>query len=422
MKQPHERPVLAILASLLALPLASCLLGCRGSGVSAPVPPAAVQAPPRPGAGEGEPSRADRVALFNQAFDIASLIPADPHAKDRAKAQEAVALACLDAGLLGQAESMARHIEGWRRGEALGLAAQRYAADGDAEAARRCARDAAAAAVGDNSWSGERVMSLVAGAYARTGDEREAAAALAAVPQRSMGAFEAARAAVVKDADLDMQADALDRAFKLQDLDFARGAFEAYCAWLDRVHADAPRRERALRAMDGSIAGFPLDLQVSYLCRLADRLAAQGDRAGAAERIARAAAILGRTTFQPDDVVPLGMEVARSRIRAGDAASARADIERLRRVYDASVESIVNLRRGISLRALAEGWAMLGERDAALRCWSEALEAGVVNPNSRPRAEDLSATVRSLASAGVAPTAAMQARIEAIRNGLGDPW
>lgn len=411
MKLPHAVSVLAILGSL-AIPLAAGIAGCAGNGTSG-----AAAAPAASPLTSGE-----RVGLLNESFDIASLIPPDPHAKDRAKAQEAVALACLELGMVEQADYLARRIDGWRRGEVLGLAGQRYVAAGNLDAARRCALQAADTARGDDSWTGERVMSLVAGTYARMGDDQAAARALAGVSQRALGAYEAARAPIVKDADLDAQAAAFDRAFTLQDLDFARGAFDGYCAWLDRVQSDAPRRERALRSIDGSIKGFPLDLQVTNLCRVADWLSAHGDAAGARGRIDRAAAVLEATAFQAEDVVPLGMFVARSRIRVGDVAAARADIERLRRAYDAKAEGIVNLRRGFSLRALAEGWAMLGERDAALRCWAEALEAGVLNPNSRPRAEDLSATVLSMAVAGVAPTSAMRTRIDAIRGGLADPW
>ena len=416
MNLPHAVSALAIPASL-AIPLAACLGGCAGSGASG----GGVAAATAP-AQVASIAPAERAALLNQSFDIASLIPEEPHAKDRAKAQEAVALACLDLGMVEQADFLARRIDGWRRGELLGLAGQRYAAAGNADAARRCALQAADAARGDDTWTGERVMALVAGIHARLGDDAATAGALAAVPQRQQGVFEAARAPVVKDADLDAQADAFDRAFVLQDLDFARGAFDGYCAWLDRVQSDAPRRARALRAIDGSIKGFPLDLQVTNLCRVADWLAAHGDVPGARLRIDRAAGILAATAFQAEDVVPLGMHVARARIRAGDSAAGRADIERLRREYDAKVEYVVNLRRGMSLRALAEGWAMLGERDAALRCWAEALEAGVLNPNSRPRAEDLAATVCSMAVAGVPPTPAMRSRIDTIRNGLGDPW
>jgi tetratricopeptide (TPR) repeat protein len=424
MKLPHAVSLLVILGSC-AIPLAAGMSGCAGyvAPGAAAVAGSAPARPVQPAAPAPAPmTTGERVSLLNQSFDIASLIPPEPHAKDRAKAQEAVALACLDLGMVEQADYLARRIDGWRRGEALGLAGQRYAAAGNADAARRCAMQAAEAAGGDDSWTGERVMSLVAGTYARLGDEQAAARALAGVSQRALGSYEAARAPVVKDAELDGLAASFDRAFALQDLDFARGAFEGYCALLDRVQSDAPRRERALRSIDASIKGFPLDLQVTNLCRVADWLSAHGDAAGARERIDLAAAVLAATTFQAEDVVPLGMSVARSRMRAGDAAAARADIERLRGAYDAKVEYIVDLRRGMSLRALAEGWAMLGERDAALRCWAEALEAGVLNPNSRPRAEDLGATVLSMAVAGVAPTPAMRARIDAIRSGLADPW
>ena len=53
---------------------------------------------------------------------------------------------------------------------------------------------------------------------------------------------------------------------------------------------------------------------------------------------------------------------------------------------------------------------------------SHAIEAGTINPNSRPRAEDLSATCASIALAGIEPDASIRQRIERARAGLADPW
>lgn len=64
----------------------------------------------------------------------------------------------------------------------------------------------------------------------------------------------------------------------------------------------------------------------------------------------------------------------------------------------------------------------MGDTAAALAVYKRAVEEGVHNPNSRPRAEDLSATCCSMALHGVEPDGSLWARMEDIRGRLGDPW
>ena len=93
-----------------------------------------------------------------------------------------------------------------------------------------------------------------------------------------------------------------------------------------------------------------------------------------------------------------------------------------------------NLRRGdfgdqtSTLFGLDEG-AVIGFeyrfapiRHVELAVYRTAIEAGSENVNARPRAEDLSATCRSMARYDVEPDAELWARIEGIENGLTDPW
>jgi hypothetical protein len=56
----------------------------------------------------------------------------------------------------------------------------------------------------------------------------------------------------------------------------------------------------------------------------------------------------------------------------------------------------------------------MGETGAALAAYRTAIEEGVENPNSRPRAEDLCATLCSMATSGVDPDADLKARLHQI--------
>jgi hypothetical protein len=126
--------------------------------------------------------------------------------------------------------------------------------------------------------------------------------------------------------------------------------------------------------------------------------------------------------FLPEDTAPLGVVVVKARIRMGDANAARAELQRLRAEFEPRAETIQNFLRAASWRSLAEGYQLLGDTNDVGRCYAAALDAGALNPNARPRAEDLSATCVSMAVSGFMPSTELLLRIEHIRAGLADPW
>ena len=115
-------------------------------------------------------------------------------------------------------------------------------------------------------------------------------------------------------------------------------------------------------------------------------------------------------------------KIIEMRWRAGDESRARVDAEDLRRRYETQRERIVNIYRAEALHPLAEAYETMGDRITALAVYRRALEEGVVNPNSRPRAEDLAATCCSMAVHGVEPDEVVWTRIMEIAQGLGSPW
>lgn len=363
-----------------------------------------------------------RKSLLVTAFAVASSMPIDPHERDRARAQEAVAQACLDSGLLDQAEECADQMEGWRRGNVIALLGQRYAALGQTEEARECATRALLVDVGDTTWGMDIVVTEVARIYVKLGDEGKAFALVTEGQSAERGRVEAARTAKLSEAQLDVQADMFDKAIATMNFDLVRGGIDGYFAWLERVMDDAPRRERALKALRSAIPGLPFDIQVRSGVQLADALCAHGYKEAAALEVDRASKLFRATVFLPEDTAPLGVVIAKARFRMGDVNAARAELQRLRLEYEARAETIVNLRRAASLRALAEGYFLIGDSADAVRCYGAALDAGALNPNARPRAEDLSATCVSMAMSEFVPSPELLLRIEHIRAGLADPW
>ena len=360
--------------------------------------------------------------LLDLAFQISTSIPTEPFPSDRAKMQALVAQACIKNGSLIQATQYASKIEGWRQGELFALIGQQYATANETQLARDFAARAMEVATNETDWRRERIVIDAAKIYLQLGDSAKASTLLEGATQAELGKLEAARTAIVLESQLDNQADMFDKAIATKNFDLARGGIDGYLVWLDRVSQDEIRITRALKAIDDALLELPLDLQVKYGIDLADHLHKNLKRDLAILKLDKATEIFSATTFLPEDVAPLGAMIARARIRLGDESSARLLLQRLYSEYSTRREGIVNLRRATSLRALAEGFCELGDRDDAIACYTLALEEGTINPNARPRAEDLGATCISMAEYGISLTPDLKYRIDTIRSSLTYPW
>ncbi len=360
--------------------------------------------------------------LLDLAFQISTSIPTEPFPSDRAKMQALVAQACIKNGSLIQATQYASKIEGWRQGELFALIGQQYATANETQRARDFAARAMEVATNETDWQRERIVIETAKIYLQLGDSAKVSTLLEGATQAELGKLETARTAIVLESQLDNQADMFDKAIATMNFDLARGAIEGYLVWLDRVSEDEIRTTRALKAIDDALLGLPLDLQVRYGVDLADHLNKNLKRDLAILKLDKATEIFSATTFLPEDVAPLGAMLARARIRMGDEQSARLILQRLYSEYSTRREGIVNLRRATSLRAMAEGFCELGDRDDAIACYTLALEEGTINPNARPRAEDLGATCISMAEYGISLTPELKNRIDTIRSSLTYPW
>ncbi len=360
--------------------------------------------------------------LLALAFSIASTIPPNPHERDRARMQELVVQACIELGELDLATTNANAISGWRRGEAIALIGQQYAKNHDVARAHAFAEKALLVAAGESEWRRERITIEASKIAVQLGEESEALTLAAAASPAQRGQVQVAHAARALPETFDAHADEFDRAIATKNFDLARGAIDGYLALLTRVAADDARSARACTSIEGAIPGLPLDLQVTYTVDFARVLSANGQKDRAIAQMKRSAELFAATKFLAEDVAPLGCSIARARIEMGDVETARAELHALRAQFDARRSEIVDLRRARSLRSLAEAFEEVGDRESAMACYAAAVEEGCMNPNARPRAEDLCATCISLALARVIPTPGVRTRIDLARVALVDPW
>ncbi len=360
--------------------------------------------------------------MFGLAFSIASSIPSVPHARDRSRIQESVVDAYIEVGLLVDAAHCAQQIDGWRRGESLAHIGQRYLDLGDREKAREFATRALDVARAEDEWRRERVTMEAARIYMLLGDHARVEQLTKDGSQAELAAIATDRTTLLPSDQLDLQADTFDRAIATKNFDIARSAIDGYVVWLGRVVDDETRRERALVALDQALPGLPADLQVTNRLRIAEVLSTSDrpDLAGA--QIARADEIVAQTKFLPEDVASVNAKVALAHAGMGETDSARATLHLLLSQHAQRRIEIVDLRRAASLRSLAEAFAEIGDTAAMLDCYALALDEGALNPNARPRAEDLCATCVSIGRVGITPPPALLERIRSIQSSLTDPW
>lgn len=361
-------------------------------------------------------------ALVEQAFAVACAMPGGPHARPRARTQEDAALAALELGLEARAVEMAREILDWRRAEVYARAAQRAAREGRRDEALALAERAHAAMPPDTNWTRERVAVEAAIAFELAGAPAKSAELLPLVVESDRGRVRAAAIPALPAEALPAEADAFDRAIATKDLDMVRSAIVGWTALLRRWSADDALRARAVQALDGAIAGLPVDLRIDGNLALARTLRELGRADDAKSRLDAAIALFASAELLPEDVAPIGATVAEGRVAAGDVAGATAELRILRARFDSLRAEIMTTRLARSLRALGVAWAAAGDAAMARESFRDALDAGLVNPNGRPRAEDLVATCLAMATSGTTPDPFTAQKIEEVRTQLGEPW
>ena len=366
------------------------------------------------------PIEAYRTALLDLAFDAASAIPMDPHIKDRSRAQEAVVEALFELDQPRTALDRADRIENWRRG--LGHADFAYYAvthdDLDVEPHLVLAREIA----GDTEdWRRDRINVRVARVYAWMGDV-ETATSLEADDSAESGTIATVVARRMAPEKFDTLMASLDEMIATNHFDLTRNALHVAAELFDRFFADPERRDRAEERIRTGWAKTPYQVRIELLMTLAESALKHGDAERALALLDDADAIVEETSWTAEFKVPLVARIASVRGRAGDRDGARARLEGALALYDAELRTIANVFRAEALRPVAEAYVSAGDRQAAVAVYRRAVEAGVENPNSRPRALDLSATCISLAMQDIEPDPALAARLAEIRAQLGSPW
>lgn len=341
--------------------------------------------------------------LLSLAYEVASALPTHPHAKNRCRMQEDVVKTCLELDQPRRALSYIEKIDNWRRGSTYAdlsdyLVRHRqtehihhFLALAD-EISERHKAD-----VNEQGWRPELIKSKIAAVLVATKPDE------------------------VK-VDFDARMTELDAIMKRGGLEETHYALMEYASLYGQEYASDVRRNgvytRILNGWDKS----PVQFRFDVLMKLVDAALGHQDPQTALVLTGQARLQLNSIEFAPEDRIPLFAKLSEALHRAGDSSAAKVLLDSALELYDTSEKQIVDIYRSQALRALAERYKAFGDDAKSLTIYARAVEAGVSNPNSRPRADDLQAVCRSLARCNLDPGATLMKRLREIRAGLGDPW
>lgn len=405
---------------LTGLTVVLCLTGCglqqQAGDVSQDKQQQAVKAP------QDKPLAAYQNELIDLAFETATMIPVNPHIKDRSKAQGSAATLCFDLDQPQRALGYIEKIGDWRRGAGYADYAFYWAQHGVTnEVQHYLNRAEEISSITDQDWGRDLIKIKISRTHALLGQTVQAAQIAAGVDAAESGKVAQVEAMLCTEDTFDTQMQALDGLIASGNFDLVKNALYAGTELFNRFYDNTDKRVQAEEKIKNSWKPMPFFIRIELLLTLTDFALEHADRPKALELVNEAKTILDAQTWSPEHQIPLAARIAEHRFRSGDETAARAAADLLT-FYNKHQSEIINIDKAKTLIAVAEAFQTMGDFPAALAVYKQAVEVAIENPNSRPRAEDLSAICLSMAQHAAKPDAALWARIREIKSALGDPW
>lgn len=382
--------------------------------------PASAEQSPEKTQTEAEAPKA-QTELLDFAFEVASQLPVKPHLHTRSESQNSVVTTALDLGRVDLAEKYVPQLKNWRRGTAHADIALYYARHGDMDKAREHLHMADQVYKAITDWHTERVAAHMARCHAYM-NEDERAEQLS--DEKAVDIDRVAPAAVETAAEEEYAAMLAKAVADLESEDFnaIRRGLALAVALYDRFYTSERRRAEVAEIVRDSMQLLAPSLQINSLCHMARHALDHEDSATASALLADARQRYANATWKPRFGIPWLARIAGLAFEANDAELGKAVLEQANSIYDEARESIVNIYRAETLAPIAEAYQQAGYPEKARAVYLRALEECLVNPNSRPRAVDLTLLSRSMARHDVEPTPELWTALRDTRAQLGDPW
>ncbi len=372
---------------------------------------------------QNKPLPAWQSELIETAFETASAMPIKPHIKDRSKAQAAVAEACFELDQPLRALEYIDQIKNWRRGRGYAdyaFYSMRSGVTNDVmhylDLADQIAR------IADQDWRRDRINVRISQTLLLMGREDRARQFSRHIEASESGKVERVEAMLCEIPGFDDQLADLDAMIATEQYDLMVNAMKAAAQLYKQFYSDEERRGRVETLLRDSWDSLPAVTRIELMEGLAETALDKNDAAGALRWVHEARDLMDAHEWPAEYHVPMIAGLAELRFRCGETDAARNDLTAARDLFDKKEAEIVNIYKADALIPVAEAAAVMGDADQARTVYALALTRAVENPNSRPRAEDLTAACLSMALHDVEPSDALRAQVQDVRSHLGDPW
>ncbi|MFP4356710.1 MAG: hypothetical protein ACLFUJ_16485 [Phycisphaerae bacterium] len=376
---------------------------------------------------QAQPTAPDRRELLEFAFASAETLPLDPHHKDRARAQQQVVEGCIASKLPEQGLQYARKIRNWRRGAAIAELAIYHARIGQAAQSKQLQIEARQIADLHNGWRRDEILVRLMRARGILQDREAATELLGEFSEPEAAGQVAATVGLITQDQTPMQAaeslrGQIASAAEKRLFDLTRNLLFSAARLLEEHYSDADLRVYLAESIEqGMAAGrIPIFIRIELLLELSETASAAGDSEAASEWMTKAQTLKDGSRWPLRFGIGITARLAEGWQGAGQAEKADALFAASLNQFNDNLEKIQNFDRAEILRTIAESLVDSGRAAQAREVYSQAVEQGAVNPNLRPRAEDLVATAVSMATTGVLPDRSLWSRMRQIRESLGD--
>ncbi len=362
--------------------------------------------------------------LLDLAFEVAASIPLEPHIKTRSKTQQEVIEVCLELDQPKRALEYTEEIKNWRQGYCYAALAFYCAKNANVKPVQFLLKLAEECADKTEDWRRDRIQVKIAQTLARLGQTEKAEHIEANVVPSEKGKVDRVKAMMSEDESFEEQMKMLNEMIASNNFDIVKNAMHVCTTLFDLFYTDTDRRSKIENKMKNTWEDIPGFIRIELVIDLIESALDHSDNGKALALVNEATTMLEKYdwTFALEKKISMASKLAELRYQAGDKEHALAKANEILALYQKRGKRIVNIWRAGALRPLAEAYRSMGKRKQALNVYALALEEGVKNPNSRPRAEDLSATCASMALYSVKPDAALWKQIHQIQKNLDHPW
>jgi len=364
-----------------------------------------------------------QIRLLDTAFETATRIPIYPHIKDRSRSQEAVVETCLKLDQPKRALRYIEKIDNWRKHLCYANLACYCARHGHSDLANKYLDKAGQFPVVKQEWRLNRIKTKIIETRSLLGQKSMAENLKTELVNSETDEQAKAKVMAMQQTDsFEKRVESLDALIATDNFEMVKHALKEYVKLYDRFFDDEERRSQVEEIIMTSWDVTPIPIRIELLMELAGSAIAHSNPGKALEYLDEADILLEMIGLFPENYIEKKAKLAVLRFQAGDTEKAREKVNEALTFFNEQRRMIIDVYRAEALCPVAEAYHLMDDAEVALSVYKRAIDEGTKNPNSRPRAEDLSSTCCSMALHAAKPDDELWARIQQINEGLGDPW